>query len=167
MNKFFFKFKIVLLSFLGIGFIQGVREILVTVAALIIVLSIPDEIKTEVLVVLIIIFITFFVVGFDTNGNNDVTDKFVFKKAIGIWIATLSPYILITWFWAIVSLLIYGLFYKMISESKFSRKKIRNPKVEFLKNDVVTGVLTGIVLQIVYSGFALLPFVKMYLERQN
>ena len=165
MNKFFFKFKIVLLSFLGIGFIQGFREILASILALLVVLSIPDRIKTEILLVLIVIFVTFFAVVFNTDEDNDVKDKFVFRRAVGIWIATISPFLLVTWFWALFCLLIYLLIFKMISESKLSKRKLRNAKMEFLKLDVVTGIITGVVLQIIYSGVALLPFVVMYFEK--
>jgi len=165
MNKFFYKLKLLLLSFFGIGYIRGSRAFFTSIVATLIAFSIPDKMKTEILLSGIIIFITFFTYVSNTfvNGNNE--DNIVFNRAIGIWIACISPYVLITFFWAIVCLSIYLLLFKFISNTKLGQLKSKHPKIEFLKNDILTGLITGIILQILYSAVAIFPFISMFWQR--
>ena len=165
MNNFFFKFKLLLFSFLGIGFIRGFRAFLTSIISMIVVLLIPDEIKTEILIVGIIVFITFFAFVSNTFVNKIGKEKLVFKRAVGIWIASISPFVLMTWFWAIVCLSIYFLLYKLITNSKLGREISKYPKIDLLKNDIMTGLLTGIILQILYSAAAIFPFIIMFWQR--
>ncbi len=165
MNKIFYKLNLLLLSFFGIGYIRGFRAFFTSIVAMLIAFSIPDKMKTEILLIGIIIFITFFtyVSNICVNGNNK--EYIVFNRAIGIWIACISPYVMITVFWAVVCLGIYFLMFKFISNTKLGQRKSKHQKIDFLKNDILAGLITGIILQILFSGVAIFPFINMFWQR--
>jgi len=129
------------------------------------VLLIPDNSKTEILFILIIVFLLFFEFSGLPDTEESINKKFVFRRAVGIWIAALSPYVLITIFWAIVCLAVYYLFFALLDRSKTFNRQCKNPKCEFLKKDIVAGILSLVTIQILYSAAALLPFVYLFFNR--
>ena len=165
MNNFFYILNLLVLSFLGIGFITRFQGVLASLAGIVIVLLIPDEIKTWILVFLIVVFLLFFAFTDNTIVDKIGKDKLVFGRVLGIWLSALSPFILFTWEWALICLVIYYIYYDILKRSVIARQRCKNEKCEFLKQDIVTGILTLLTLQIIYSGAMLLPFVIMYLKK--
>ncbi|GEM_PF-3904674 len=154
-----------MLSFLWIGFIPRFQEHIASIIAIGAALLLPDEWKTVILLFLIVLFITYYAFAYNANVDKDKNDKFVFRRALGLWIASLSPFVLFTLFWAIVCLTIYYLYLPIIGNFKLFNQQCKEPKCEFLKRDFIAGILTLVTLQIVYSGAALLPWIYMFFNK--
>jgi hypothetical protein len=162
MNKFFYNFSIVLLSVLGIGFITRFRGVLIHIFSILIVLSIPDGKRPEILGIVILINLMFFAYFYDEITANVDKNVLVFRHSTGIWLAAISPYVFINWFWALVLLLLYLIIKKTFEKLNKKIFKCKSSKCEFLKQDLMTGLVTLVLLQIIYSAATVLPFVWIY-----
>ncbi len=132
------------------------------VFSILFVLSLPDEYRTEILVMAILIYLVFFAYSYEKIIANVDKSVLVFKDAIGIWLATISPFVMINWFWAAVAFVLYLIVKETVNRMKTMNNTGKNKKFEFIKREVLTGFVTSLLLQIIYSGATVLPFVWMY-----
>jgi hypothetical protein len=161
MNKFLYKFNKIFFSFFGIGFVPKLSKILTTLLALALVLLISDENRAELIGILIVTAITFYVcfIGniavFKLDFENVALDR-----AIGVWITLISPYILYSYEWLVIDFVIYILIFSVIEKPKLAILKKYN--IEFLIREILTGIISLIILSVIYSGFNSFAIFKMF-----
>lgn len=167
MNRFFFNLIKVLLSFLGIGFVSKVREVLVTFVALLLVLLIPDQNKLIILSILILTSITFFAMFSSTVAVELPEEQMVLKRAIGTWISSISPFVLINVQWMLVNLFVYLTVNAGLKEISYIKlDKLQLGSFNLLKRDILCGILSLVILQILYTASMLIPFVGLFLKNE-
>jgi len=167
MNRFFFNFIKVLFSFLGIGFVSKVREVLATVVALLLVLLVPDQNKLIILTILILLSITFFAL-FSSIVAVELSDgQMVLKRAIGAWISSISPFVLINMQWMLVNFFVYLTVNAGLKDIQYMRvDKLQLGSLNLLKRDMLCGILSLVVLQILYAASMVLPFIGLFLKNE-
>jgi len=163
MSKFFYKFHLVLLSFLGIGFTTRFREFYVSIVALLVVWLLHDPEKEIVLLILIIFFISFFIIFIRLNPDFNNTDVLVFGRAVGLWTACLSPFVLFNWFWILICLAVYYLIFSLFKKVKF-RRFIKYGVYIYLLREMMTGLTVLFVIQLLYTLFSLAPVIYWFLN---
>jgi hypothetical protein len=61
--------------------------------------------------------------------------------------------------------MIYYLFLFILDSNKIMNWQCKNPKCEFLKKDIMAGVMALVTIQILYSAASLLPFIYLFFNR--
>lgn len=136
-------------------------KILTTLLALALVLLISDDNRAELVGILIVTAITFYVCFI---GNIDVFkldfENVALDRAIGVWITLISPYILYSYEWLAIDFVIYNLIFSFIEKPKLAILKKYN--FEFLIREIMTGIVSLIILSLIYSGFNSFAILKMF-----
>lgn len=163
MNRFFFNFIKVLFSFLGIGFVSKVREVLATFVALLLVFLVPDQNKLIILSILVFFSSMFFAKFSSMVAVELPAEQMVIKRAIGTWISSISPFVLINMQWMLINFIVYLTVNEGLKEINYMKvDKLQLGSFNLLKRDILCGILSLIVLQILYSASMILPFVGLF-----
>ena len=164
MIKFFYNLTFVLLSSLGIGFLSRFREIITVILSALFVMILPDAERPFILSVVIIVFLSFFALSYKfILINTNIHDKLVFRLSLGVWLSLISPYVYYSIEWIIIDIIIYLTVRKVIL-GFWSGDNIESGRFRFLRNDFISGLISLIVVQILYSGLNMAYFIKQFLE---
>lgn len=163
MNKILYNLILVFFSVFGIGFIPKFSRIFTSVLALVLVLLIPDENLTQVVVFVLVIAITAYLtlignmVKRNTNFENIVSDR-----VIGVFITLISPFMIYSWEWLILDFFVYNLIFAFIKLEQYYLLR-KHHLVQFSR-EIICGILTLISINVIYSGFNAFSILKMFLN---
>lgn len=162
MNNFFYKLTFVILSSLGIGFLSRFREIIACFLSTFIVFILPDSLRPLILFFLILLFILFFALTYPLVLKDEKQhNRILVQYQIGIWLSMVSPIMMFTVEWIITALVVYAVL-RTIINGRFPQGSIRNGRISYLKVDFLSGLITSIFVQIIYSGYNMLDFVRKF-----
>ena len=165
MKKYYDLIIISIVTFFGIGFIphiSGVLTIILSSLIIILPLSNKDYFIFGITIILIIIYIPSNIVFMSRLKGNEKNN--VLPKAIGTLLALSSPVIVYNIVWILTAIFVFIVF--SYSSTAFDRYlKIRTKSWSVLIKDLISGIATVIVLQVLYAGWLISPYVLTFLGK--
>ena len=165
MNNFFNNFIKIIFSFFGIGYIPKVSKFFAVILTLVLVYQLPEENRAEYILVVILFLVLSFVLFFKKFFDKpEQKSKIVLNRVTGIVITMVSPFILYSYEWMIISLF---LFFTFLNISLFDKltERVKPDWLKFIQKDLISGCLSLICLNIFYAGYDLYPLIVMYLKK--
>ncbi len=164
MNKFFYNFNKIIFSFFGIGFVPKFSKILSAFSALALVLLIPDENRAELVGIVIVTAITHYIILIRNIAEFGLDfENIALDRAIGVWITLASPFILYSYEWLVIDFIIYFLIFSFIEKPKLVI--LKKYKIEYITREILTGIISLIILSVIYSGFNMFSIFKMFFKK--
>jgi phosphatidylglycerophosphatase A len=157
-RNFFFRLSIIYSSFFGIGFISKFSDVIASLSAIVL-CFIPDIQKVAFWLAFGSSTIFLILSKFAKNTKRDY--NVVITKVSGMCLGISSFFFQYSVIWLLIGFMIFNLF---IILKPFYIKKINLKNSIILFFDIFYGLLTSVVLHILYIGYKILPLAIMFFE---
>ena len=165
MKKIYEYFIILIISFLGIGFIpyiSGILAILISSQVIFLPIANQEYFILGCAVILIIVYIPANIIFMGRLKGKEKNN--VLPKVMGTILTLSSPVILYSNAWILTAIFVFIVFSHISTVfDKYLNRKTKNWSV--LIKDLTAGIATVIVLHVLYAGWLISPYVLAFLGK--